>query len=169
MALSVTSPIRHDVEVSLRSDGTKAVIEGKTVVPFKTFVMLVIQRKVTALFKDWGTAPVVIDAELLTSLAGAPQDNQENKVNLVLVTLGIGVIMGVLAFAVLQFALLTINISMGQQELAYSREALWAWGSSAGCLGRCRYGEEARECWIVWKGRRRCSLRNRKRFSAFEL
>ena len=118
MALSVTSPIRHDVEVSLRSDGTKAVIEGKTVVPFKTFVMLVIQRKVTALFKDWGTAPVVIDAELLTSLAGAPQDNQENKVNLVLVTLGIGIITGVLAFAILQFALLTINIAMGRQELA---------------------------------------------------
>lgn len=136
MALSVTSPIRHDVEVSLRSDGTKAVIEGKTVVPFKTFVMLVIQRKVTALFKDWGTAPVVIDAELLTSLAGAPQDNQENKVNLVLVTLGIGVIMGVLAFAVLQFALLTINISMGQQELAILAGGLVGVGLIGWLLGK---------------------------------
>ncbi|TSC59963.1 MAG: hypothetical protein Greene041662_348 [Candidatus Peregrinibacteria bacterium Greene0416_62] len=117
MALT-TLPNRHDIEVSLRSDGTKAIVEGKTVVPFKTFVMLVIQRKVTALFKDWGTAPVVVDAELLTSLAGAPQDSQENRVHLVLVTLGIGVITGVLAFAILQFALLTINISMGKQELA---------------------------------------------------
>lgn len=117
--MSFTSaPNRHDVEVSLRSDGTKAIVEGKTVVPFKTFVMLVIQRKVTALFKDWGTAPVVVDAELLTSLAGAPQDNQENRIHLVLVTLGIGVITGVLAFAILQFTLLTINISMGKQELA---------------------------------------------------
>lgn len=113
-----TLPNRHDVEVSLRSDGTKAIVEGKTVVPFKTFVMLVIQRKVTALFKDWGTAPVVVDAELLTSLAGAPQDNQENKVHLVLVTLGIGLIAGVFALAVMQFALLTISISMGKQELA---------------------------------------------------
>lgn len=118
MALTVTNPLRHDVEVSLRSDGTKAVVEGKTVVPFKTFVMLVIQRKVTALFKDWGTAPVVMDAELLTSLAGAPQDNQENRVNLVLVTLGIGILGGIFAFAVLQFALLTINISLGKMELA---------------------------------------------------
>lgn len=114
----IAAPHRHDVEVSLRSDGAKAVIEGKTVVPFKTFVMLVIQRKVTALFKDWGAAPVVIDAELLTSLAGAPQDNQENKVHLVLVTLGIGVLFGVFGLAVLQFGLLTINISMGRQELA---------------------------------------------------
>lgn len=117
MAL-IATPNRHDLEVSLRSDGTKAIVEGKTVVPFKTFVMLVIQRKVTALFQNWGTAPVVVDAELLTSLAGAPQDNQENRVHLVLVTLGIGMIGGVLALAVLQFALLTINISMGKQELA---------------------------------------------------
>jgi hypothetical protein len=117
--MSFPTPTRnHDTEVTLRSDGTKAIVEGKTVVPFKTFVMLVIQRKVTALFKDWGTAPVVVDAELLTSLAGAPQDNQENRVHLVLVTLGIGVIGGVFALAIVEFALLTINITLGKQELA---------------------------------------------------
>jgi hypothetical protein len=109
---------RNDVEVSLRSDGNRAVIEGKTTVPFKTFVMLVIQRKVTALFKDWGASPVVVDSELLTGLAGAAQDSQENRVHLVLVTLGIGVIGGVFALAVLQLILLQIQITLGTRELA---------------------------------------------------
>lgn len=109
---------RNDVEVSLRSDGNRAVIEGKTTVPFKTFVMLVIQRKVTALFKDWGASPVVVDSELLTGLAGAAQDRQENRVHLVLVTLGIGVIGGVFALAVLQLILLQIQITLGTRELA---------------------------------------------------
>lgn len=109
---------KHDTEVTLRSDGTKAVIEGKTVVPFKTFVMLVLQRKVTALFKDWGSSPVVVDAELLTGLAGAAQDSQENRVNLVLVTLGIGIIGGVFSFAIVQMALLSLQVIFGMRELA---------------------------------------------------
>ena len=131
-----SAPNRHDIEVSLRSDGTKAVVEGKTVVPFKTFVMLIIQRKVTTLFKDWGTAPVVVDAELLTNLAGAAQDNQENRIHLVLVTLGIGVIGGVLALAVLQFGLLTIHISMGKQELAILAGGLVGVGVIGWLLGK---------------------------------
>jgi hypothetical protein len=109
---------KHDVEVTLRSDGTRAIIEGKTTVPFKTFVMLVLQRKVTALFKDWGGSPVVIDSELLTGLAGASQDSQENRVHIVLVTLGIGMIGGVFALAVLELLLLQVNISLATRELA---------------------------------------------------
>ncbi|MBM3228001.1 hypothetical protein FJZ27_04055 [Candidatus Peribacteria bacterium] len=116
--MAFTTSSNHDTEVTLRSDGARAIIEGKTTVPFKTFVMLVLQRKVTALFKDWGASPVVVDSELLTGLAGAAQDSQENRVHLVLVTLGIGMIGGVFAFAVLQLALLQIQISMGTRELA---------------------------------------------------
>ncbi len=116
--MAFTTSSKHDTEVTLRSDGTRAIIEGKTTVPFKTFVMLVIQRKVTTLFKDWGASPVVIDAELLTSLAGAAQDSQENRVHIVVVTLGIGMIGGVFALAVMELLLLQVNISLGTKELA---------------------------------------------------
>lgn len=108
----------HDLEVSLKSDGTKAVVEGKTVVPFKTFVMLVLQRKVMALFKDWGSNPVIVDSELLTSLAGAAQDSQENRAHLVLVTLGIGILAGVFTLAAALVGLETFGIALGKKELA---------------------------------------------------
>ena len=111
------SILQKDLEFSLRSDGTKAVVEGKTVVPFKTFVMLILQRKVTALFKDWGSDSVVVNSELLTSLAGAAQDSQENRAHLVLVTLGIGVLLGVFFISLAQLALLMLNVQIGQREL----------------------------------------------------
>lgn len=82
-------------DVKLRTDQGKAVVQGKTSVPFKTFVTLILQRKVFALFKKWGEEPVVIESDLLTSLASAPQDSQENRAHLVLVTLGVGVLVGV--------------------------------------------------------------------------
>jgi TRAP-type uncharacterized transport system fused permease subunit len=127
---------KHDVEVTLRSDGSKAVIEGKTTVPFKTFVMLVLQRKVTALFKDWGQEPVVVSSDLLTNLAGAAQDSQENRVHLVLVTLGIGVLMGVFSLAVLELLLLTINIELAMRELAILAGGLVAVALVGWILGR---------------------------------
>jgi hypothetical protein len=61
---------------------------------------------------------VVIDAELLTSLAGAAQDSQENRVHIVVVTLGIGMIGGVFALAVMELLLLQVNIGLGTKELA---------------------------------------------------
>lgn len=83
-----------EVELEM-SDGAKAVIEGKTNVPFKTFVGLILQRKVTTLFKKCGDDPVIVDSELLTQLASAPGESQEDRGKLVLVTFCVGIICGI--------------------------------------------------------------------------
>ncbi|HCI03610.1 TPA: hypothetical protein DE059_01655, partial [Candidatus Peribacteria bacterium] len=64
-----------DLEVKVKEEKMKAIIEGRTAVPFKTFVGLVLQRKVFPLFKKWGDEPVIINSELLTTLASAAQDS----------------------------------------------------------------------------------------------
>lgn len=86
-----------DVEVDIDNTGGKAVIEGKTSVPFKTFVSLILQRKVQTLFKKCQDEPVIVSSELLTALASAPDDKQEDRGKLVLVTIGVGAIVGVFA------------------------------------------------------------------------
>ena len=106
-----------DLEVKLKTELSKAIIEGKTSVPFKTFVALVLQRKVLPLFKKWGDEPIVVNSELLTSIASASQDSQENRAQLVLVTLGVGVLVGVFAFAIFQIILGGIGITLGIREL----------------------------------------------------
>lgn len=106
-----------DLQVDIRNERSKAVIEGKTSVPFKTIVQLILQRKVLTLFKNWGDEPVIINSDLLTNLASAPQDSQENRAQLVLVTLGTGILIGVFALAVFQIALLPWNIHLAQKEL----------------------------------------------------
>lgn len=106
-----------DLEVNIRNERSKAVIEGKTSVPFKTLVQLVLQRKVLALFKKWGEEPVIINSDLLTHLASAPQDNQENRAQLVLVTLGTGVLVGIFAFTIFQIALMPWGIELREKEL----------------------------------------------------
>lgn len=98
----------EDLEVEIKAGDSKAIITGKTSVSFKTFVMLILQRKVTTLFKDWGEAPVIINSELLTGLASAEQDSQENKAQLVLITMGAGVLVGVFFFTILQILLLNV-------------------------------------------------------------
>ncbi|PIR54509.1 hypothetical protein COU75_00460 [Candidatus Peregrinibacteria bacterium CG10_big_fil_rev_8_21_14_0_10_42_8] len=105
------------MEAKLKTDQGRAIVEGKTAVPFKTFVGLVLQRKVLNLFKEWGQEPVIIDSELLTDLASAPQDNQENREQLVTVTLGVGVMVGVFVMSIVQIALTPWNIYLGQQHL----------------------------------------------------
>ncbi len=116
-----------DIEVEISGGGGKAIIEGKTTVSFKTFVSLVLQRKITDLFKSRGKDPVIINSELLTELASSPQDSHENKAQLVLVTMGAGVIVGVFCFTVLQVIL---------QEFfsfpLYTRELLLIAGSLLG-------------------------------------
>ncbi len=107
-----------DLEVSIKPGDTKAIIEGKTSVSFKTLVQLILQRKVTALFKEWGGEAVIVPSELLTGLASAPQDSQENRSQLVLVTLGTGVLAGVFVFAAVQAGLLWIDIVLGFKELS---------------------------------------------------
>ena len=108
----------NELEVKFRPESGKAVIEGKTVVPFQSFVTLVLQRKVLNLFKVWGKHPVIIDSELLTSMASSPQDNQENRSNMVLVSLVIGAIVGIAIFSTLQAGLLFLDITLGLKELS---------------------------------------------------
>ena len=105
------------MDAKLKTDQGRAIVEGKTAVPFKTFVGLVLQRKVLSLFKDWGKEPVIIDSELLTDLASAAQDNQENREQLVTVTLGVGILVGVFVMATIQIALTPWNIYLTQQHL----------------------------------------------------
>ncbi len=111
------TPQNGELEVHFKPESGKAVIEGKTVVPFQAFVALILQRKVTNLLKTWGKAPIVVDSELLTGLASAPQDSQENRANLVLVSIVAGVLGGVTGFALIQLGLLAVQFPLGYKEL----------------------------------------------------
>lgn len=93
-----------ELEVEINNTGGKAVIEGKTSVPFKTFVSLILQRKVQVLFKRSDNDPVIVSSDLLTALASAPQDKQEDRTKLVIVTFGVGIVAGVF---------LTVSIFLG--------------------------------------------------------
>lgn len=106
----------HELEVNFKPESGKAVIEGKTMVPFQAFVQLILQRKVQVLFKDSAKEPVIVGSELLTRLASAPQDSQENRGHLVLVSIGLGVIAGVAAFSALQLALLLAKFPLTWKE-----------------------------------------------------
>ncbi len=106
-----------DLEVELRTEQSKAVITGKTSVPFRTFVSLVLQRKVFQLFKQWDKEPVILSSELLTQLASAPQDSQENRTHLIIVTLGVGTLFGIFLFALAQVALAMLDYRLGTREL----------------------------------------------------
>ncbi|MDP6561721.1 MAG: hypothetical protein QF793_02230 [Candidatus Peribacteraceae bacterium] len=105
------------MDAKLKTDHGKAIVEGKTAVPFKTFVGLVLQRKVLNLFKQWGKEPVIIDSELLTDLASAPQDSQENKEQLVTVTLGVGILVGIFVLTIAQIALAPWGVYLKEREL----------------------------------------------------
>ena len=103
-----------EVEVEISNTGNKAVIEGKTSVPFKTFVSLILQRRVQMLFKTNQDDPVIVNSTLLTALASAPGDKQEDKGKLVLVTFGVGILAGVFLAvgALLILMLLRIEVEM---------------------------------------------------------
>ena len=104
------------MDAKLNTDKGRAIVEGKTAVPFKTMVGLILQRKVLPLFKKWGDEPVIIDSDLLTSIASAPQDNQENRAHLTIVTLGVGVLVCVFGFSIAHVALDFFGISLGNKE-----------------------------------------------------
>ena len=104
------------VEVSLKIDQQRAVVEGKTSVPFQTFITLVLQRKVLPLMKQWGKEPVILNSELLAGLASAPQDSVENRTKLLLVTLGLGTVLGVFLLSSAQLTLTFLNTSLQQRE-----------------------------------------------------
>ncbi|MDA1208762.1 MAG: hypothetical protein O2904_01875 [bacterium] len=106
----------RELEVDVTLEGGKAVIQGKTTVPFQKFVQLILQRKVVSLFKDSGEEPIIVSSTLLTNLASAPQDNQENQSQLVLVTLAIGILAGIFIFAVGEMILASFSIELAQRE-----------------------------------------------------
>lgn len=122
----------------MKTDQGTAIVEGKTAVAFKAFVQLVLQRKVFNLFKDWGDKPIIVSAELLTSLASAPQDNQENREQLVIVTLSVGILLGVFAMAVFQIALTPWGISLAQRELLLIAGTLFGLAILAFIMSRIR-------------------------------
>jgi len=110
-------PETADLEIELKTESSKAVITGKTSVPFRTFVGLVLQRKVFQLFRQWDKEPVILSSELLTQLASAPQDSQENRAHLIIVTLGVGALFGVFVFALGQVARTALGYNLGSAEL----------------------------------------------------
>lgn len=113
------SDILKELEVSLRQENGKTVIEGRTPVPFQSLVSLILQRKVGTLFKKWGNDSVIVTSELLTQLASAPQDTHENRMKLITVTLGIGILTGVFAFGIVLLILDYMHIPLTQQNLLW--------------------------------------------------
>lgn len=108
----------EELEVSFKPESGKAVIEGRTAVPFQSFVTLVLQRKVQTLFKDYAKTSIVVSSDLLTRLASAPQDSRENRGNLVLVSIGLGVVGGVAVFSAVQLVLLLSDFALTWKEHA---------------------------------------------------
>lgn len=108
-----------DVELDISAESMKTFIKGKTAVPFKTLVKLILQRKVTTLFEHWGKDSIVISSELLTDLASAPQDNEENRQHLILVTFGCGIFAGFFLFAFIQLLLLLGKVQLQLENLLY--------------------------------------------------
>ncbi len=106
-----------EIEVDISQVGGKAVIEGKTSVPFKTFVSLILQRKVQVLFKRSDNDPVIVSSDLLTALASAPQDKQEDRTKLVMVTFGVGIIAGVFLAAAVLLGLMLFRIQPEMKDL----------------------------------------------------
>lgn len=109
---------QDELEVSFKPETGKAVIEGKTAVPFQSFVTLILQRKVQTLFKDHGKNSVVVSSDLLMRLASSPQDSHENRGHLVLVSLGLGAVGGVAVFSAVQLVLLLSDFPLTWKEHA---------------------------------------------------
>ncbi len=108
-----------ELELQLRQENGKTIIEGRTPVPFQSLVSLILQRKVSTMFKAWGNDPVIVTSDLLTQLASAPQDNRENRTKLITVTLGVGIIGGVFAFGIVLLALNSMEITLTRDNLLW--------------------------------------------------
>ncbi len=113
-----------DVEVDIDNTGGRAVIEDKTSVPFRTFVSLILQRKVQTIFKKCQDEPVIVSSDLLTALASAPDDRQEDRAKLVLVTMGVGVVVGVFLTVAVFVALMLFDVYPQMKDLLITLGAL---------------------------------------------
>jgi len=107
-----------DIELDIPSGSGKAVIEGKTAVSFRTFVTLILQRKVQAIFKSSQDEPIIVSSDLLTKLASAPADKQEDRSKLTLVTFGVGILAGIFLSAVALLGLLLFRIQVEVKDLS---------------------------------------------------
>ena len=110
-------PHKNNVEVKINQENGKAIIEGKTSVPFKVFVGLILQRKVQNLFKESQNEPVIISSDLLTKLASSPEDKMEDRSKLVTVSLGFGMLIGIFCSAVLLLILELAHIHLDAIDL----------------------------------------------------
>lgn len=107
----------NEIELDIPQGTSKAIIEGKTPVPFKTFVSLILQRKVQSVFKKNQDDMVIVSSELLTALASAPDDRQEDRGKLVLVTFSVGILAGVFLAVASILGLLLLKIAPTMQDL----------------------------------------------------
>jgi Flp pilus assembly protein TadB len=107
----------NEVELDIPQGTSRAVIEGKTIVPFKTFVSLILQRKVQTVFKKNQDDPVIVNSDLLTALASAPEDKQEDRGKLVLVTFAVGILAGIFLAVAVLLGLLLFQITPTMQDL----------------------------------------------------
>ncbi len=110
------SPLK-ELELTIKPDLNKAIIEGRTAVTFESLVTLILQRRVDTLFKKLGKDPVIVSSELLTSIASAKQESRLNETKLITVTFGIGTVFGVLLSSIILFVLMQTQIVVGQREL----------------------------------------------------
>lgn len=107
-----------DVKVPLKDKGgDQAVIEGKTAVPFGTFVKLILKRKVQTLFKEWQQEPVILSSELLTKIASAPEDTHEDRSKIILTALVIGLCFGLFVTGAVIILFGLVGIEIGQREI----------------------------------------------------
>lgn len=134
--MSISSPPHKPVEVAIKVDQQRAIVEGKTTVPFQSFVTLILQRKVLPLIKQWGREPVIVNSELLAGLASAPQDSTENRTKLLLVTLGIGIVLGIFILSSVQLALSLLRVSLRQRELLLLAGGILGFAVLTALLGR---------------------------------
>jgi hypothetical protein len=104
--------------MELRREQPHVVVEGKTTVPFQSFVRLVLQRKVEQLFKEWRNEPLIMNSTLLTSLANAPQESTDDKGKVILTSLILGVGCGIFLSAVILLFLELAGISVDMGEFA---------------------------------------------------
>ncbi len=107
-----------DVKLNIKTpSGEQAIIEGKTAVPFATFMKLMLQKKLQPLVKDWQSEPVIISSDLLTKIASAPAESLEDRSKVLLTACVIGFCGGffVAAFAIVVLGMMGVEI--GQKEL----------------------------------------------------
>lgn len=134
----MTAKRHRDLEVDLTIEGSKAIIEGKTSVPFKTFVNLILKRKVINLIKDSGDEPVIVSSKMLTDLASAPDDSTENRTQLIMVTLAVGILGGVFIFALAMIGLLSLRITLERFDFIIVAVVLLGLAGLAAAMGKTK-------------------------------